>query len=301
MAVAHPHKSYTLQFVCGLGPRKASSFIAKISRVGGRIETRSSLIKHRICASGIFMNAASFIRIRKIHFQRRRGEDQVLDVLDDTRIHPENYELARKMAADAIEVEEQLEEDDNPSLFVQELMEGDVSRLDLLLLDDYADELEKSMGEPKRISLNEIKSELKNPYGEKRARFLPASADRIFTMLTGETDETFSVGVVVACRVVRVMDRLVKVALGSGVEGLVHVKNLVDNANMNSTAMEYGIQVNSVLNGLVLDVNKDRISVELSCKPQDLQRARRDDTFRDQFFDQDWENKDIQELEGIHN
>ena len=68
------------------------------------------------------------------------------------------------MASDSIEAEEQLEEGDNLSLHVIELMEGDVDRLDLLLLDDYAEELERSLGEPKKTCLSEIKSELKGPY-----------------------------------------------------------------------------------------------------------------------------------------
>ena len=37
----------------------------------------------------------------------RLADDDVQDPLDDTRIHPEDYELARKMATDALELDEE--------------------------------------------------------------------------------------------------------------------------------------------------------------------------------------------------
>ena len=164
LAAMYPHKAHSLQFVSGLGPRKAQAFLTKIQRLGGKIDSRNSLVKEHFCQSQIFMNCSAFIRIRRYHFQNRKRGDEMWDILDDTRIHPENYDLARKMASDSIEAEEQLEEGDNLSLHVIELMEGDVDRLDLLLLDDYAEELERSLGEPKKTCLSEIKSELKGPY-----------------------------------------------------------------------------------------------------------------------------------------
>ena len=54
------------------------------------------------------------------------------------------------MAADAIEADEELDEEideeENPSLHVQDLMDGDLNRLDSLMLDEYADELEGRLG-----------------------------------------------------------------------------------------------------------------------------------------------------------
>lgn len=295
LAVMYPHKSHTLQFVCGLGPRKAPAMINKISRInnGGRLESRAGLIKNRICASQIFMNCASFIRVRRIHFQRRPGEDAFLDVLDDTRIHPEDYELARKMAADAIEADEELDEEENPSIHVQDLMEGGVNRLDSLLLEDYADELERRLGEPKRIALNEIKDELKRPYNESRRRFGPPSDDRIFAMLTGMTDETLRKDMLIACRVLRMSERVVRVLVGTNLEGIIFPQNLTDEPTMGRTPEEIGIREGQVLKCRVLEILKEKMSVELSAKPAEVDYGPSERVTRDEFFDHDCEAKDV--------
>lgn len=295
LAAMHTHKAHTLQFVSGLGPRKAQAMITKINQLGGKLESRASLIKERICGSQIFMNASSFLRIRRYHFIQKG--DEMWDVLDDTRIHPEDYDLARKMAADAIEVEEPLEEDENPSLYVQDLMDGDRDKLDLLLLDDYAIELEKSLNEPKRITLNEIKNELKNPYRERRQRFHPPTIDRIFSMFTHETDTTLYPNMIVACRVIRVLERLVKVALNSGLDGLIHIKNM--DAGDVATVAELGFYEDQVLKCRVLNVVKDRFMVELSVKQDDVYgRGSGAAVIKDKYFCNDWEHADLAQKEG---
>ena len=88
MAVGFPHYSHTLQFVAGLGPRKAQAMISKILRTGGKLESRQDLVQKNICKSIVFVNCASFIRIRELHFLSA-GSTKRLDVLDDTRVHPE--------------------------------------------------------------------------------------------------------------------------------------------------------------------------------------------------------------------
>jgi transcription elongation factor SPT6 len=144
-----PHRSSTLQFVSGFGPRKANFIISRIQKIGKKLESRADLVTKKIVAFKVFMNSASFIRIKEKHFPRRNLMDTMYDVLDDTRIHPEDYDLARKMAADALDVEGVVDED--PSQHVAELMEDRPERLNLLMLDDYAEVLEKQMNEPKRL------------------------------------------------------------------------------------------------------------------------------------------------------
>jgi transcription elongation factor SPT6 len=300
LAVMYPHKAHTLQFVCGLGPRKAPTMLNKISRIsnGGRLESRNMLVEKGICARQIFMNCASFLRIKAVHFQKRQGEESLLDVLDDTRIHPEDYDLARKMAADSIEADEELDEEENPSLHVQDLMEGDVNRLDSLLLDDYADELERRLGEPKRIALNEIKDELfKEPYRERRRRFMPPSVDRVFTMLTGMTDETLKRDMLIACRVERVTDRVVRVVVGSGLDGFIYVKNLSDHGSMAQTPADHGVYEGKVLKCRVVEVQKDKLSVELSARPSETDYGNNESVKRDECFDYNCEKKDSIERE----
>jgi transcription elongation factor SPT6 len=261
-AVLFPHLAHVLQFVSGLGPRKAQAMIAKIQKSGGKLECRADLIQKSICGGTVFINCASFIRVREIHFRTGYYENPI-DVLDDTRVHPEDYELARKMAADALDYDDAvLEDDESPSAHVQELMEGDVEKLNLLLLDDYAVELERRIHAPKKVCLNDIKEELMKPYKDLRRPFKEPSPEEIFSILTGESRMTLYEGAVVSAVVVRIKERLMYVQLGSGLEGIIHANN---------TDVSYGerdlaniFQVNQALLTSVIKLNYDRISVDLS-------------------------------------
>ena len=292
LAVIQPHHSHTLQFVSGLGPRKAQAIRAKIGQGTGRLESRQELILQRICPAKIFMNCASFIRIRRKHFIRRRHGDGMLDVLDDTRIHPEDYALARKMTASALDIDEYAED----SSHIRDIMDGteDIERLNLLMLDDYANELLASHG-PKRIALDEIKDELMRPYKERRGRFDPPGIDEVFTLLTNETNETLDRDLVVGCQVVRVMERYVRVILSSsGLEGIIHIKNL---SEQQLDACSDKVHNDQLLECRVLSVDKEKFVVDLSAKTRDVEEARqRTDKIvsrRDKYFDFDAERLEI--------
>ena len=152
-----------------------------------------------------------------------------MDILDDTRIHPEDYDLARKMAADALDIEEvDFEEGDSPPGHVEELMLGELDRLDLLALDEFAKELLTSFGDPKRKALDLIKEELKNPYQGHRFPFSPATNEEIYTMLTGEKESYLKPGMVLTVNPVRILPGGVKCKLNSGLDGWIPLKFAVE-------------------------------------------------------------------------
>jgi len=62
-----------------------------------------------------------------------------VEVLDGTRVHPETYEWARKMAVDALEYDD---EDANPAGALEEILDSP-ERLKDLDLDAFAEELER--------------------------------------------------------------------------------------------------------------------------------------------------------------
>lgn len=288
LAAMFPHKAHTLPFVSGLGPRKAQHLVSKIIRSGGKLESRFSLIEEKIMGKNVFVNCVAFLRIRALHF-RSTYRDNALDVLDDTRVHPEDYELARKMAADALDLDDAvLEDDESPSQHVQELMEGDVDRLNLLLLDDYAVELERRTHAPKRLCLNDIKAELMNPFKDQRRVFEGVSLQEAFVMLTGESDDTLYEGVVVNTIVIRVRDRFLTVQLGSGLEGNIHINHLDVNENQDLTRI---FQVNQALNACVIKINYDRLNVDLSARQSDI-ASFKPRVFLDNYFDARAEQED---------
>ncbi|KAJ1445154.1 SH2 domain-containing protein [Pelagophyceae sp. CCMP2097] len=113
-ALGYDHHFGMLQFVCGLGPRKARGlrFRARARRGGAGVASRRELAQlfdgggeRSIC----FANAAAFCRVRPLGALA----DVALDPFDDTRVHPECYfndevssfDWAPKMCADAMDAD----------------------------------------------------------------------------------------------------------------------------------------------------------------------------------------------------
>ena len=81
----------TLQFVAGLGPRKAEE-IRRTLQVAGRVLTRNDLYSTiRAMDKKVFTNSAGFIRVRAIG--QTSSELHPLEPLDNTRILPEWYQV----------------------------------------------------------------------------------------------------------------------------------------------------------------------------------------------------------------
>ncbi|KAJ1970064.1 Transcription elongation factor spt6 [Dispira parvispora] len=264
LALQFPHYACVLQYVAGLGPRKVSLVTQRLETTSeGFLDCRASLILNHITTRNIFMNCASFLRVVPPDY----------DILDNTRIHPEDYALARKMATDALEVEVEEEmDDDNPSLHVEELMRSDPEKLNELLLEDYAQELEKRLKQPKLEALRSIKQELQAPYADSRAEFEPLSEDRLFTMLTGETEHTLYPDQIVVTTVQRVRDRFAICKLDSGVDGFLPISRVDDErVEVLADILSEG----EALPCAIIQVNKDRFTVDLTSRPSDLDEAQR--------------------------
>ena len=66
-----------------------------------------------------------------------------MEVLDGSRVHPETYEWARKMAIDALEYDETAD-DANPASALEEILENP-DKLRELDLDAFAEELDRQV------------------------------------------------------------------------------------------------------------------------------------------------------------
>lgn len=220
----------------------------------------------------IFMNAAGFLRIPQddlaADLGRKNEESDQPEALDDTRIHPEDYDVARKMAADAMEAdEEDLAGNKVPSQAVIDLMESEPEKLDDLSLDDFADELRKLLGVPKRLTLYNIRDEMQRPYAETRADFTSPSALEIFTMLSGETPATLDRGLIIPVRVVRArQDDTIMVRLDSGIEGTIGADYRSDNRNSYVKP-----KPGQTIQALVIELRLETFEVELSTQEGQIQ------------------------------
>lgn len=199
----HSHIAPAASFVCGLGPRKAAALMKILKQENSQLQNRSQLVTQCSIGPQVFINCAGFLRIKTHLFTDT--DTNYIEVLDSTRIHPETYEWARKMAVDALEYDETGDEP-NPSGAVEEILETP-EKLKDLDLDAFAEELERQDYGNKRTTLYDIRDELFGPYKERRKPFVSMSQEEKFTLLTGESMEALREGKLVTCTVIGILRR----------------------------------------------------------------------------------------------
>ncbi|PCH37999.1 transcription elongation factor Spt6 [Wolfiporia cocos MD-104 SS10] len=293
-AVTDSYYQHLLPLVCGLGPRKAQVLVKKIASMGGNLINRDQFVKNGLLTTKIFLNAAGFLRIVQDSeatkpTKNRHGEDvDVPDPLDNTRIHPEDYELARKMATDALELDEEDIHDEHPSHVVSQIMadEENDRKLDELNLDDFAANMYQTSQDKKRHTLNVIRAELLKPFREMREEFtLPTSWD-VIMMLTGETVRTLRLGLIVSALVLRVTRSFVAVRLDSGIDGVIEPEYLTDTPMNPMNVVTKGQTIQGVIMDVKLELPRDTFHVVLSSRHQDVSAG--DSQYRRVKHDDEW-------------
>lgn len=122
-----------------MGPRKATALIKLMKQTNQRLENRTQLVTSCHMGPKIFINCAGFIKIDTNSLGD--STEAYVEVLDGSRVHPETYEWARKMAVDALEYDD---EEANPAGALEEILDAP-ERLKDLDLDAFAEELERQV------------------------------------------------------------------------------------------------------------------------------------------------------------
>jgi len=298
-AVSDAYTANLLPYICGLGPRKATSVIKAINVNGGVVNTRDELVgdpdsgKLPVVGPLVWNNCASFLSIEY---------DQTMptsDYLDNTRVHPEDYELGRKMAADALELDEEdvkAEVDEGgPGAIVRKLIKDDEQeKVNDLILEEYAEQLERNYNQRKRATLETIRAELQQPYEELRRNFAMLSEDEIFTMLTGETPESLCEGMIVSVNIRVVKEDFIIAKLDSGLEGRVESYEASDNSDVPITRL---FSVGQTAQAKLLSLDRREFSAKLSLREEQIRRGfRRDFNHHLDQWDTFQEAKDKEEL-----
>ncbi|KAG8420869.1 Transcription elongation factor spt6 [Metarhizium acridum] len=269
-AMTDPYTANLLPYIAGLGPRKATSVIKAINANGGFVNTRDELVgdpdsgKLPVVGPRVWNNCASFLYIE---FD---STNEITDPLDNTRVHPEDYELGRKMAADALELDEEdvkAETDENgPGAIVRKLFKQDEQeRVNELVLDEYADQLLTNFNQRKRATLEAISAELQAPYEELRRSFAPLSQSEIFTMFTGETKSSLCEGMIVPVNVRMVRDDFAIVKLDCGIEGRVEAHEVTSRASVKEV-----LSTGQTAQAKILELNYKDFMAKLSMREDAL-------------------------------
>ncbi|PSK41638.1 transcription elongation factor SPT6 [Candidozyma pseudohaemuli] len=271
-ALRDPYYAQLLPYVAGLGPRKASGLIRNITSKLGTLTTRSDLIENELSTANIFFNCSSFLSIP--YDEGVTVMDSSIELLDATRIHPEDYSLARKMAADALDLdEEDMAHIDEQGGIIYQLMQEGVNKVDDLNLTAFGKELESKFGKKKYATLQSIKEELVNNFEELRRSFHLLDVIEVFRMLTGETMESFNRGTICPVTINRVGKnfrdenarvKFLRVSTPSLISGTVEEGHILKNSDF---------QQGQVIQVVVLDVNYEGFGATFSALPEDIKKS----------------------------
>ena len=279
-AINDPYTANLLPYICGLGPRKAAHMLKVINQNGGDIATRDELVgdvdrnKRQAVGPKVWTNCASFIYIR---FDE---SDPSYDYLDNTRIHPEDYDIARKMAADALEMDEEdikaeTDENGNNAVVRKLVKDGEQDKVNDLLLEQYAEQLENQFQQRKRATLETIRAELQNPYEELRRNFTFLSTDEIFTMLTGETRDSLVEGMIVPVSVKRTFADHIEVKLDCGIDGSISEVQFPDEMASNHIEPRNAWAPHQTIQAKLTFLDRKKLSAELTLRENEMRNPYR--------------------------
>lgn len=279
-AVGDSYTANLLPYVCGLGPRKADQLIKVVNLNGGTVGTRAELVADpevgRIGAVGpkVWNNCASFL------FIDFDPSEQDSDYLDNTRVHPEDYDLGRKMAADALELDEEdiaaETQENGQGAIVRKLIKDDAQeKVNDLILEEYAEQLEKNFNQKKRATLETIRAELQQPYEELRRNFALLSTDEIFTMFTGETRESLAEGMIVPISIKKVGDDFIEAKMDCGIDGQVSALAISNRPDVSAKQL---FSVHQTVRAKLVHLQRKALIASFSLNENDLRIPYRKET-----------------------
>ncbi|KAL8904347.1 MAG: hypothetical protein Q9207_003326 [Kuettlingeria erythrocarpa] len=278
-AVSDWYTANLLPYVSGLGPRKAQQLLKVINLNGGAVSTRAELVgdadQQRVGAVGprVWANCASFLYI---DFD---SSDPEADYLDNTRVHPEDYELGRKMAADALELDEEDIEAETSEhgvgAIVRKLVKEDQQdKVEDLVLEEYAEQLERNFNQKKRATLETIAQEFQSPYEELRNNFTLLSSEEIFTMFTGETRDTLYEGMVVPVSIKKVGEDYIEARMDCGIEGTVPLSEISNRPEISPRQLFQQFQT---VQAKIMYLNRKTLAATFSLREEEVRNPAKKD------------------------
>jgi len=306
--IMYDHLQPLLSYIGGLGPKKAAVVLDKLKEQyhvqGGKtLFSRKEIIANQILDKRVFFSAAGFIRIidpfvekskdsRGKQRSRPKGQkkDLVINPLENSRVHPENYGIAMKIAEEALrgESEEQKQSDNDIVKVISEVMRKP-HLLEELDLEAYADHLE-TLGRGKmHDTLRIICEEFENPYRDwRRVPSLLSSKD-LFYIITGCDPDRLRCGASVVatnCRPNAAGTAIICQVEGE-IRGYIHRNEIFDEQISPSFDLAQYLSETSTLPSRVLSINYEKFEVKLSCRPSVLRNPKKIPDYEEPEFKSD--------------
>ena len=262
------------------------------------ITSRKEILERKILGKVVYNNCIGFLRVRDAD-----NDEVELDPLDDTRIHPECYNghnFAIKICCDALEVPMS-----NDHIIVRKIMVDSKKHLrlkvdDQLWLNEWVALIEKGGGERKMEEISDmlselelepyvidlemkglgkrakqveqIKEELRFPWLDLRLPLTPPTPFEVFRLVTKCDDYVLYVGLQVSCQIMEIKEKSAALSIEGVYRGFVSIRNIVDRR---LDSIHDVLKVGQKKTGVVIGVDKERQSLDVSFKEEHLNRYKR--------------------------
>ncbi|KAG5047637.1 hypothetical protein JHK86_017043 [Glycine max] len=264
LAIRHDWLLAPLQFVSGLGPKKAGVLHREL--LGGTdVRNRRDLAKFGLDKEKVFCNAVGFL---KVSCDEENFVDNGSNTLDHTRIHPESYNLSEELALAVYKKHVPDPEANFSGVNAIEYIQNDPNLLENFDLNEYADRLEIEKGEYKRITLIDIKMELLHGFKDPRIPYTELTQEEEFYMITGETGDALVEGKRVQATVRNVMSKQAFCVLDSGMTGVLFKEDFSDETE--NISLTDKLHQGAVLTCKIKLIDKNKCWVNLTCKLSEL-------------------------------
>ena len=257
-AYENSHLRGPLQFISGLGPRKAAYIMDRLIILKG-LQMRMQLLTNSILSKRVFMNCSAFFKIKTSPDWQ---DSKKYNLLDMTRIHPESYPLSNKLASSAVEDDIKQNEDCILTLL------KDPKKFNMLELKDFIRKSEEKGTVSFRTVINFIILEFNNPFKDPRPQHKDLTPSEIFYLLVG--DENIRVGHIVLAKVVRVDSQHVKCRLLNDLEATVWIKDIFEDEHLDpykEQEMKEKYKEGMLFEARIKSINENSFKIDLETKP----------------------------------
>jgi len=295
------------QFLSGLGPRKAKNLLFQLKQRGS-FPNRAAL--KEVLEPVVYKNAIGFIRINRDldrpsskrdhrgHHDEEDDDDEMdedqddeskANLLDDTRIHPDDYHWAVVVIISAMDIDEESAYS-NETLSTLRKAEN-LNKLEILNLDIFAERIRKRKGTRIVHKLYLIKQEVREGFKEMRERFESPGEGPLYHLLCGQTRASLREGMLVNVAIRSITSSGIRCKLPwCGLDAWLPAQNLSADirAKFDDIRNRYNgeneeqcreerkelilihIKQQTHLEARVISIDKGKFSVKLSCLAQDI-------------------------------
>ncbi|GJD08214.1 Transcription elongation factor SPT6 [Galdieria sulphuraria] len=307
--IIYDHLRPLLNHIGGLGPKKAVVILERLKELyhihGGKaLLSRKEIIANQILDKRVFFSAAGFVRLvdpfgdkgkdsrgkQRNRAKGQRKNELAVNPLENSRVHPENYGIAMKIAEEALrgESEEQEHSDSDIVKVISEVMKRP-HLLEELDLEAYADHLEKLGRGKMHDTLRIICEEFENPYRDWRKIPSPLTSKDLFYIITGCTPDRLRCGASVVatnCRPNAAGTGIVCQVEGE-IRGYIHRNEIFDEQVSSNFDLGEYLNQTSTLPCRVLSVNYEKFELKLSCRPSVLRNPKKIPEYKEPEFKAD--------------